>query len=91
MTDKKTTVKQKVNLAKLFAEMNTLAIDAVDKEIVKRFKTIIETMEEDISKTTLTTILKQPDSLDLSIFNEGVQPYLRHYIFMKKREEAKRK
>lgn len=91
MTDKKTTVKRKVNLAKLFAEMNKLAIDAVDKEIVKRFKTIIETMEEDISKTTLTTIMKQPDALDLGMFNEGVQPYLRHYIFMKKREIAKGK
>ena len=84
MAEKKTS-KRKANLQKLFSEMNQLAKDAVDKEIVKRFKTVIDTMEEDITKATLHTITKQPDSLDLTIFNEGVQPYIRHYIFMLKR------
>ena len=88
MAEKKTTGKRKVNLMKLFSEMNQLSKDAVDKEIVKRFKTVIDTMEEDITKTTLHTITKQSDSLDLSMFNEGVQPYIRHYVFMMKRGAA---
>jgi hypothetical protein len=89
MTEKKTTGKRKTNLLKLFACMNQLAVDAVDKEIVKRFKVIIDTMEEDISKTTLAAIMKQHDTLDLSDFNEGVQPYIRHYVFMTKRGAGK--
>jgi hypothetical protein len=90
MAEKKNS-KRKVNLLKLFSEMNQLAKDAVDKEIVKRFKTVIDTMEDDITKTTLVSIMKQNDSLDLSMFGEGVQPYIRHYIFMMKRGTAKGK
>ena len=70
--------------------MSQLIVDAVDKEIVKRFKVIIDTMEEDITKTTLQAIMKQPESLDLSTFSEGVQPYIRHYIFMVKRAAEKK-
>ena len=89
MTDKKTSAKRKTNLLKLFASMSQFSLDAVDKEIVKRFKVIIDTMEEDITKTTLQAIMKQPENLDLSAFSEGVQPYIRHYIFMLKRAPEK--
>ena len=81
--------KRKTNLLKLSTTMNKLAHDAVDKEVVKRFKTYIDTATEDISKTNLDQILKNSEELELSSFNESLQPYVKHYLFMKKREDKK--
>ena len=81
--------KRKNNLLKLCSEMNKYYIDAVDKEIVKRFKTLIDTSEEDITKTSLINILKDPGNTELSQFNESFQPYIKHYLFMVKRESRK--
>ena len=45
---KKRKSSRKVNLLKLCTEMNKMSHDAVDREIIKRFKTIIDTGEEDL-------------------------------------------
>ena len=79
--------KKNANLARLCTEMNGLAADAVDKEIIKRFKTMIDTTDEDITKTSLGLILKDPKSVDLNTFHEGLQPYVKHYLFMSKRNK----
>lgn len=81
--------KKKTNLQKLSTTMNKLAHDAVDKEVVKRFKTYIDTSSEDISKANLDQILKNSEDLVLSSYNESLQPYIKHYLFMKKREEKR--
>ncbi len=77
--------KKNANLSRLCSEMTAIATDAVDKEIIKRFKTMIDTTEEDITKVSLTTILKEPKNVDLNSFHEGLQPYIKHYLFMAKR------
>jgi hypothetical protein len=88
MPDKKT-AKRKGNLLKLYGIMNRMILDAVDKEVVKRFKTIIDTSEEDISKTMLGDILKDYHRVELSSFREALQPYIKHYIFMMKRASSR--
>ena len=83
--------KRKTNLLKLYSEMNKLVTDAVDREIVRRFKIIVETGDDDITKPSLNTILKDPFSIEASSYEERLQPYIRHYIFMLKRKMNKEK
>jgi hypothetical protein len=78
--------KRKTNLLRLCTEMNRVALDAVDKEVTKRFKTLIDTSEEDITKASLELILKQSKDVVISSFHESLQPYIKHYLFMVKRE-----
>ncbi len=83
--------KKNQNLLKLYTEMNKLATDAVDREVTKRFRTIIDTLEEDITKTSLNEILKDPQHADTDVFPESLQPYIKHYVFLSKREMKNRK
>ncbi len=77
--------KKKTNLHKLYSEMNKHAFDAVDKEVVKRFKTLIDTSAEEITKTSLDQIFSKTTEVDISSFHESLQPYIKHYVFMVKR------
>ena len=83
---KKSRSKKKTNLLKLYTIMSKLAIDAVDKEIVRRFKILINAADEDISKSELDMILKRSDNFDYSSFHEGFKSYIHHYLFMMKRK-----
>lgn len=86
-TRKKT--KRKTNLLRLCTTMGKEAEDAVDKEITRRFKTLIDTSDEDIPKTKIDIVLKQPNSVDINEFDESLQPYIKHYLFMIKRNNRK--
>jgi len=77
--------RRKNNLLKLCSEMNRLVIDAVDKEVVKRFKTLIDTSAEEITKARLDAVLKNPGDIEAGSFHESLQPYIKHYVFMVKR------
>ncbi len=79
--------RKKTNLQRLSVEMNKVASDAVDKEIIKRFKTLIDTCEEDITKSSLLQVLKNSKDVDVNSFHESLQPYVKHYIFMVKRNK----
>jgi len=83
---KSKTGKRKSNLLKLCTEMNKIAIDAVDKEVIKRFRILIDAAEEDITKSGLHTVLKNWKDVELSHFHESFHPYIKHYIFMMKRK-----
>ena len=64
MSIKKQSVKRKVNLLKLYELLNDLAKDAVDKEVAKRFKAIIDACEVDIKKTDLVNITRHYEKID---------------------------
>ncbi len=78
--------KRKSNLLKLCAEMNKIALDAVDKEVIKRFRILIDAAEEDITKSGLHAVLKNWKDVEVSQFHESFHPYIKHYIFMMKRK-----
>ncbi len=89
---KKQQQKRKNNLLKLCSEMSKYADDANDKEIIKRFKTsITSAVNEDISKSSLNLILKNPEDVAMGNFSENIQPYLKHYLFMINRNKNKKK
>ena len=85
------TNKKKTNLLRLHAEMIKLIVDAVDREIVKRFKIIVDTGDDDITKQSLLAILKEPDTINPMLYEERLQPYIKHYLFMLKRKANKNK
>ncbi|MDA3900674.1 MAG: hypothetical protein PF637_09180 [Spirochaetes bacterium] len=78
--------KRKVNLSRLHAAMNKLATDAVDKEIVKRFKILIDTSDEDLTKVRVDEILKNPQKVEINTFHESLQPYVKHLLFLEKKK-----
>lgn len=82
---------KKTNLTKLYNQMHKLSLDAVDSEVIKRFKILIDASEEDLPKAVIDTLLNDPKLSDTSIFPEGLQPYVKHYIFMIKREKNQKK
>ncbi|MCL2025258.1 MAG: hypothetical protein FWG92_00425 [Leptospirales bacterium] len=81
--------KKKTNLLRLYSEMTKLMVDAVDREILKRFKIIIDTGDDDITKQNLLAILKEPDDTNPMSYEERLQPYIKHYLFMIKRKANK--
>ncbi|MFC1668941.1 hypothetical protein ACFL20_01000 [Spirochaetota bacterium] len=90
-TTKKSKLKRKKNLSNLHSKMNKLSLDAVDREIIRRFKIVIDTCEEDITKISLDTILKNQKHVNVYSFHESLQPYIKHYLFMVKRSISKSK
>lgn len=82
---------KKTNLTRLYNHMHKMSLDAVDNEIIKRFKILIDASEEDVPKTDVDQLLSDPKSTDTSVFPEGLQPYVRHYVFMTKRDRAQKK
>ncbi len=86
----KKTKKKKTNLTRLYSNMNKLINDAVDNEIMKRFKLLIDASEEDMIKTDVDLLINESDKADPSVFQEGLQPYVKHYLFMVKRNNNKK-
>jgi len=82
---------KKTNLTKLYNHMHKMSLDAVDSEVIKRFKVLIDACEEDLPKATIDTLIGEPKGADTSVFPEGFQPYVKHYIFMIKREKNQKK
>ncbi len=76
---------KKTNLLRLFSAMNKFAFEANDKEIIKRFKILIDASDTDLTKTQVDNILKQIPEIDILSYHEGLQPYVKHYLFMAKR------
>ncbi len=87
---KNTIKKKKLNLLKIYSEMNKLSLDAVDREVLKRFKIIIDTCEEDITKVSMNIILKDQKNVSISSFHESIQPYIKHFLFLSKRYQKKK-
>jgi len=81
---------KKTNLTKLYNQMHKMSLDAVDNEVIKRFKILIEASEEDVPKTDVEQLMSDPKNSDSSVFPEGLQPYVRHYIFMSKRQKSQK-
>ena len=82
---------KKTNLIRLYNHMHKISVDAVDSEIVKRFKVLIDACEEDLAKSIIDTLISDPKTADTSVFPEGLQPYVKHYVFMVKREKNQKK
>ena len=82
---------KKTNLTKLYNQMHKLASDAVDNEIMKRFKVIIYAAEEYLPKIHIDALLGEPKSADISVLPERLLTYVKHFIYMVKRDRVNKK
>ncbi len=82
---------KKTNLTRLYNMMHKLSSDAVDNEIMKRFKVLIDACEEDLPKIHIDSLISEPKTADTSVFPEGLQPYVKHFVFMVKRDKVNKK
>lgn len=82
--------KKKANLNRLLSEMTKLSVDANDREICKRFKAIMDSSNDDITKVALDGILKNTTGIDISNYHESLHPYIKHYIYMVKRSKTEK-
>ena len=71
--------------------MHKMSVDAVDTEVIKRFKILIDACEEDLPKAIIDSLIIDPKGSDTSVFPEGLQPYVKHFIFMVKRDKNQKK
>lgn len=82
---------KKTNLTRLYNHMHKLSSDAVDNEIMKRFKTLIDACAEDLPKIHIDALISEPRSADTSVFPEGLLPYVKHFVYMVKRDKMNKK
>jgi hypothetical protein len=88
---KKPKLKKKTNLLKLYSIMNKMSENAVDSEVIKKFKIIIEASEFDITKTALDGILKRPEDIVIKSFHESLHAYINHFLYMDKKDKKNKK
>lgn len=69
--------KRNANLLKLYAEMNKLVIDAVDRIITKKFKTLVDTGEYEITKQSLLAIKSLVDKGDYDVTKQDLLAILK--------------
>ncbi len=84
---KKIKLKKKTNLMKLYSVMNKMSENAVDNEVIKKFKIIIEASEFDITKVALDGILKRPNDVVIKSFHESLHAYINHFLYMDKKNK----
>jgi len=82
---------KKTNLTRLYNQMNKMSSDAVDNEIMKRFKVLIDACEEDLPRVHIDALISEPKSADTSVFPEGLLPYVKHFVYMVKRDKSSKK
>lgn len=82
---------KKTNLTRLYNLMHKMSTDAVDNEIMKRFKVLIDACEEDLPKVHIDALISEPKNADTSVFPEGLLPYVKHFIYMVKRDKSNKK
>jgi hypothetical protein len=81
---------KKKNLNVLLKEMEKLSEEPNDREICKKFKLLIESnVELDIPRQTMNEIIEDPEGIDDKDIPESIMPFIRHYIFMRKRAQKK--
>jgi hypothetical protein len=73
-------------LDKLIGQMEDLSTDAVDAEVCKRFRLLLETNEINVNADVLKKFTANPQDTDLSVFGDDIRPFLRHFRFMHKRQ-----
>jgi len=69
--------KKNANLLKLYSEMNKLVVDAVDRIIIKKFKTLVDTGEYEITKQSLLAIKALVDTGEYDVTKQDLLAILK--------------
>lgn len=74
------------NIGKLLSAMKKLIKEVNDQEICRRLEILMNSEKEDLSAGAIRKILETPESIDAKEIPEPYPQYVKHYIYMLKRE-----
>lgn len=77
-------------VARLLSAMKKLTREVNDQEICRRLEILINSEKEDLPPSSVKSLLEDPADFDPSTVAEPYTQYVKHYLYMVKREERNR-
>ncbi len=77
-------------VARLLSAMKKLTREVNDQEICRRLEILINSEKEDLPPSSVKSLLEDPADFDPSMVSEPYTQYVKHYLYMVKREERNR-
>ncbi|MCB1167772.1 MAG: hypothetical protein KDK37_05105 [Leptospiraceae bacterium] len=77
-------------MARLLSAMKKLTREVNDQEICRRLEILINSEKEDLPPSSVKSLLEEPGDFDPSTVSEPYTQYVKHYLYMVKREERNR-
>ena len=74
-------------MARLLSAMKKLTREVNDQEICRRLEILINSEKEDLPPSSVKSLLEDPADFDPSVVSEPYTQYVKHYLYMVKREE----
>ncbi|MBU43612.1 MAG: hypothetical protein CMN76_10355 [Spirochaetaceae bacterium] len=74
-------------VARLLSAMKKLTREVNDQEICRRLEILINSEKEDLPPSSVKSLLEDPADFDPSVVSEPYTQYVKHYLYMVKREE----
>ncbi|MEM7179519.1 MAG: hypothetical protein AAF518_01295 [Spirochaetota bacterium] len=78
---------QKPIFSKFLDAMNHLSNEVNDREICKRLETLMLTSKDDLNPNSVHSMLRDPQNFDPREIPEPYTMYVKHFIYMVKRNE----
>jgi hypothetical protein len=72
---------------RLIEAMRKLSIDVNDREICRRLETLMLTSKDDLNAPAINSLLENPLEFDPREVQEPYTQYVKHFIYMVKRNE----
>ncbi|MEQ8353772.1 MAG: hypothetical protein RH862_20005 [Leptospiraceae bacterium] len=77
-------------VARLLSAMKKLNREVNDQEICRRLEILINSEKEDLPPSFVKSLLESPADFDPSAVSEPYTQYVKHYLYMVKREDRAR-
>lgn len=77
-------------VARLLSAMKKLTREVNDQEICRRLEILINSEKEDLPPSSVKSLLEDPADFDPSAVSEPYTQYVKHYLYMVKREDRTR-
>lgn len=74
-------------MARLLSAMKKLTREVNDQEICRRLEILINSEKEDLPPSSVKSLLENPSDFDPSSVAEPYTQYVKHYLYMVKRDE----
>jgi len=71
----------------LISQMEAMSFDAVDAEVCKRFRQLLDKNEISVNAEPLRAFVANPEDSEIANFPDEIRPFLRHFRFMRKRQK----
>ncbi|TGK20186.1 hypothetical protein EHO61_06740 [Leptospira fluminis] len=80
---------KRTSFQKLLNAMKKLTMEVNDNEILRRLETLMATSKEDLNQAVVRSLLENPLEFDPKSVPEPYAQYVRHFVYMVKRNKKK--